>query len=119
VWCLDCRRQVELDPINMAERYGAATPVPEWRRRLACSQCGSRRVNMVVDGGRRSQGFGMAETQSFSRIGCTPETGASRSTMMTVRVRSRSFLADARERAVRYADREYGKFEKISLAPYP
>jgi hypothetical protein len=29
VWCLDCRRQVEPDPAEMAERYGAETPVPD------------------------------------------------------------------------------------------
>jgi len=27
--------------------------VPEWRRRLVCSKCGSRNVDMVVDGSRR------------------------------------------------------------------
>jgi hypothetical protein len=25
VWCLDCRHQVEPDPAEMAERYGAET----------------------------------------------------------------------------------------------
>jgi hypothetical protein len=37
----------------MAERYGAETTVPEWRRRLVCSQCGSHNVDMVVTGERR------------------------------------------------------------------
>ena len=53
VWCRDCRHQVEPDPAEMAERYGAETTVPEWRRRLVCSQCGSRNVDMVVTGARR------------------------------------------------------------------
>ena len=53
VWCRDCRHQVEPDPAEMAERYGAETTVPDWRRRLVCSQCGSRNVDMVVTGDRR------------------------------------------------------------------
>ena len=35
VWCKDCH-QVELDPAEMAERYGAVVPVPTWGRRLVC-----------------------------------------------------------------------------------
>jgi hypothetical protein len=53
VWCLDCRHQVEADPAEMATRYGAAMPVPEWRQRLVCSQCASRNVDMVVSGTER------------------------------------------------------------------
>lgn len=53
VWCLDCRHQGEPEPVELAERYGAETPVPEWRERLVCSSCGSRRVDMVVTGERR------------------------------------------------------------------
>jgi hypothetical protein len=29
VWCKDCRHQVEPDPTEMAERYGAEVTVPE------------------------------------------------------------------------------------------
>jgi hypothetical protein len=50
VWCLDCRRQVEPDPAEMVERYGAEMAVPDWHARLVCSHCGSRRVDMVVSG---------------------------------------------------------------------
>ena len=50
VWCKDCRHQVEPDPAAMAERYGTATTVPEWRERLRCSQCGGRNIDMVVTG---------------------------------------------------------------------
>jgi Zn finger protein HypA/HybF involved in hydrogenase expression len=50
VWCRDCKHRVEPDPAEMAERYGAETTVPEWSKRLVCSQCGSRHVNMVVSG---------------------------------------------------------------------
>ncbi len=34
VWRLDCRHQVEPDPAELAERYGAETTVPHWRDRL-------------------------------------------------------------------------------------
>jgi len=54
VWCLDCRHQVEPDPAEMAERYGAEMTVPDWHKRLVCGQCGSRRVDFVVTGERRS-----------------------------------------------------------------
>jgi hypothetical protein len=37
----------------MAERYGAATTVPEWRERLRCSQCGGRNIDMVATGTKR------------------------------------------------------------------
>jgi hypothetical protein len=50
VWCLDCRHQVEPDPVELAERYGAEMAVPEWHRRLVCSQCGSRQIDFVVTG---------------------------------------------------------------------
>ena len=57
VWCLDCRHQVEPDPAEMAERYGAEMPVPEWYQRLVCSQCGSRRIDFVVTGRRYRIGW--------------------------------------------------------------
>ena len=53
VWCLDCRHQVEPDPAEMAEGYGAEMTVIDWRARLACSGCGSRRVEFVVTGTER------------------------------------------------------------------
>jgi Zn finger protein HypA/HybF involved in hydrogenase expression len=53
VWCKDCRHQVEPDPAEMAERYGAATTAQDWYERLRCSQCGSGNVDMVVSGARR------------------------------------------------------------------
>ena len=53
VWCLDCRHQVEPDPTEQAERYGAETTVPDWHARLVCGRCGSRNVDMVVTGERR------------------------------------------------------------------
>jgi hypothetical protein len=53
VWCKDCRHQVEPDPTEMAQRYGAATTVLDWSARLVCSPCGSRQIDMVVSGARR------------------------------------------------------------------
>ena len=50
VWCRDCAHQVEPDPAELAARFGAELPVPDWQARLVCSQCGSRAVNMVVTG---------------------------------------------------------------------
>ena len=50
VWCKDCNHQIEPDPAEMAQRYGAETSVPDWRERLICSQCGSRQIDMVVTG---------------------------------------------------------------------
>ena len=50
VWCKVCRHKVEPDPAEMAARYGAGTPVLDWRERLVCSKCGSRDIDMVVTG---------------------------------------------------------------------
>jgi hypothetical protein len=53
VWCRSCGHQVEPDPVEQAQRYGAETSVLEWRARLVCSQCGSRNIDMVLTGARR------------------------------------------------------------------
>jgi hypothetical protein len=50
VWCRDCRHRAEPDPAELARRHGADTPIPEWHRRLVCSQCGSRAVDFVLTG---------------------------------------------------------------------
>ena len=31
VWCKECQHQVEPDPLDMAVRHGAETPVLDWR----------------------------------------------------------------------------------------
>ena len=49
-WCKDCQHQVEPDPGEMAQQYGAETTVPDWLDRLVCSKCGSRQIDMVVSG---------------------------------------------------------------------
>jgi hypothetical protein len=53
IWCKACRHQVEPDPAEMAARYGAETPVLDWRERLVCSGCGGRDIDMVLTGQRR------------------------------------------------------------------
>src|SRR5262249_12590365 len=53
VWCKPCGHQVEPDPAEIAARYGADTPVLNWRDRLVCSACGRRQVDMVVTGTER------------------------------------------------------------------
>jgi Zn finger protein HypA/HybF involved in hydrogenase expression len=52
VWCKDCRHQVEPDMSAQAQHYGAATTIPDWSKRLVCSQCGSRNVDFVLTGAR-------------------------------------------------------------------
>jgi hypothetical protein len=53
VWCRDCRHRAEPDPAEMAARYGAETPVPDWGKRLVCSKCGSCNTDFIVSGSWR------------------------------------------------------------------
>jgi hypothetical protein len=53
VWCKECQHQVEPDPAEMAARYGAETPVLDWRERLGCSRGSSRQADLVVSGTER------------------------------------------------------------------
>ena len=53
VWCHDCGHRVEPDAAEQAKRYGAETTVPEWRKRLVCSKCGSHQIDMVLTGSKR------------------------------------------------------------------
>ena len=52
-WCKTCGDRVEPNTAEIAARYGADTPVLDWRDRLVCSECGGRQVNMVVTGTER------------------------------------------------------------------
>jgi len=52
VWCKACGYRAEPDPGEQARWYRPETPVPDWRARLVCSQCGSRNLDMVVTGQR-------------------------------------------------------------------
>jgi hypothetical protein len=54
-WCRDCRHQVEPNPAEQAERYGADLSVPEWHKRLVCGQCGSRNIDFVLTGAKPSE----------------------------------------------------------------
>src|ERR1700731_207013 len=40
-------------PAEQAQQHGAETSVLDWRRRLVCSKCGSREIDMIVTGTRR------------------------------------------------------------------
>jgi hypothetical protein len=53
VWCHDCRHRVEPNPAEMVERYGAEMTIPEWHKRLVCSQCGSKAIDFVLTGARQ------------------------------------------------------------------
>jgi Zn finger protein HypA/HybF involved in hydrogenase expression len=53
VWCRDCQHQVEPNPADQAERYGAEMTLPDWQARLVCSKCGGREIDMVVTGSKR------------------------------------------------------------------
>jgi hypothetical protein len=53
VWCLECRHQVEPDPVEQAQRYGAEATIPDWHERFGCGQCGSHNVDLVVTGTER------------------------------------------------------------------
>ena len=53
VWCKECQHQVEPDAGEMAARYGAKTPVLDWRDQLICSRGGSGEVDVVVTGTER------------------------------------------------------------------
>jgi hypothetical protein len=54
VWCKACRHRVTLDPAEQAVRYGADLPLrPDWASRLACSHCGSREIDFIVDWKKR------------------------------------------------------------------
>ena len=53
LWCKDRQHQVEPDPAEQATRYGPETTVLDWKARLVCTGCGSRKVDMVVSGTKR------------------------------------------------------------------
>ena len=52
MWCSYCLHQVEPNPAEMAERYGAEATVPDWAKRLVCRECGSRNVSFVGSGSK-------------------------------------------------------------------
>jgi hypothetical protein len=53
VTCRACRHQVELHEPEIAgqvERLGAGLALLEWGRRLVCSDCSGREIDVVVSG---------------------------------------------------------------------
>ena len=65
-WCKDCEYQVEPDVAAQAARYGNETIVLEWKKRLVCSRCGSKNIDMVASGERQDpRGLGLNRPQSF------------------------------------------------------
>jgi hypothetical protein len=48
VWCSECQHQVEPDLIEMEVRYGAKTPVLDWRERLFCCRCRFHRLRTGI-----------------------------------------------------------------------
>jgi hypothetical protein len=68
VWCRTCQRQVEPDPAEMAQRYGADTSVLDWREMLVCSRCGGRQADMVVTRTRRRQARGRSTRPSCAKL---------------------------------------------------
>ena len=65
VWCKDCRHQIEPDAAEMAQRYGAETPVFDWSARLVCSRCPLRQP---------SNRYGRDRQAAAPRL--TPQVGA-------------------------------------------
>jgi hypothetical protein len=57
VWCRDpaCRHQNQADPAVVARTFGADLTMAEWRKRLVCSRCGSRDVEVLFMGRRRNR----------------------------------------------------------------
>jgi hypothetical protein len=53
VWRWDCRHQAEPHPAEHATRYGPQTTVLDWKARLVCAGCSSRKVDLVVSGTKR------------------------------------------------------------------
>jgi hypothetical protein len=57
VWCRepDCHHQNQTDPAEVAQIFGADLAVAEWRKRLVCSRCGGRNVEVLFMGRRRGR----------------------------------------------------------------
>jgi hypothetical protein len=78
VWCKSCGHQVEPDPAEVVARYGADTPVPDWRDRLVCSRCGSRAVDWSSRGpsGVIRSPSGAADQSAAPARGCVLRASA-------------------------------------------
>jgi len=76
VWCRDCRHQIEPDPAEMAERYGAELAVIDWVKRLTCSQCGSRSVDFVFSMAEKGQQYMLGDARRDGSIAPIPDIPA-------------------------------------------
>jgi hypothetical protein len=57
VWCRGiAATKSSPDRAELAQQYGAHTTALEWRERLVCSQCQSRKIDMAVSGTERRAG---------------------------------------------------------------
>jgi hypothetical protein len=52
VWCKDCRHQIEPDPAEMAQRYGAETTVLDWRPETLDARVGDGPAKYIAAPGR-------------------------------------------------------------------
>ena len=50
-WCNKCLYRADAGVAALVACLGPELPVPEWGKRLCCSQCGSRGCDFVVTGG--------------------------------------------------------------------
>jgi hypothetical protein len=72
VWCKACQHQVEPNPAEIAARYGADTPVLDWRERRVCS-----RVSGPAGSDHRRETFG--RLRHLRQIGLAPQVTALKS----------------------------------------
>lgn len=49
VYCELCGHQSHLDPAELARRVGYDRPIVELKRRMRCSRCGGREVDVRID----------------------------------------------------------------------
>ena len=68
VWRKAWGHQAEADPAEHARRYGAATTVPDWRKRLVRSRCGGRQIDMLASGRKVAKARHQFTRVSVSRI---------------------------------------------------
>ena len=57
IWCRDpdCRHENHADAAVVARVFGPGLRVAEWRKRLICSRCGTRDVEVLFMGRRRGR----------------------------------------------------------------
>ena len=66
VWCRDCRHQLEP---KWPTGYGSEITVPDWRKRLVYSRCGSREIHMAVSAQSRETMLPVLRSSGKQTIG--------------------------------------------------